>query len=306
MGTKSLGVIVGRFQTPYLHAGHTALITHIMSKHQKVLIFLGCSPALGTKRDPMDFETRKSMVEDFVLSTSSKCSVQVLPVYDHEDDHTWSKKLDKTIKSYGSQALLYGGRDSFFPHYHGVFRTKLYQTKPSHAATDLRQQIAQRAPLVTDDFRAGVIYGSQKQFPRVFMTVDIAVTKVENKDIKVLLGTKPGSKKLRFPGGFVDPEDSSLVEAAARELQEEAPGIDIGGMKSLCYVGSYNIEDWRYQGTDDCIMTSLFHAPYSFGPAVAGDDLETLAWYSLTDKTRKQMGTVHQGLYDNLTKYLRG
>ena len=50
---NSVGVIVGRFQTPYLHEGHCKLIDTAMKNHYKVLIFIGVSSTKNTIRDTL-------------------------------------------------------------------------------------------------------------------------------------------------------------------------------------------------------------------------------------------------------------
>ena len=52
------GVIIGRFQTSDLHSEHIKLIKYVLNRHQKVIILLGISPVLGTRRNPLDFQTR--------------------------------------------------------------------------------------------------------------------------------------------------------------------------------------------------------------------------------------------------------
>ena len=60
----SLGVIVGRFQVPELHEGHHKLIAHVLSQHPQILILLGVTPVLGSKRNPLDYITRERMIHE--------------------------------------------------------------------------------------------------------------------------------------------------------------------------------------------------------------------------------------------------
>ena len=90
--TTDVGVIIGRFQTPNLHTEHIKLIEFVMSKHDKVIIFLGVSPTLGNKKHPMDFLTRKLMLEEeFKLDQRIAA---ILPL------------KDQTIKSLRSSSLV--------------------------------------------------------------------------------------------------------------------------------------------------------------------------------------------------------
>ena len=48
------------------------------------------------------------------------------------------------------------------------------------------------------------------------------------------------------------------------------------------YVASHQVNDWRYLGTGESGITSLFKAHYLSGEAVAGDDLARVAWKPLS------------------------
>lgn len=56
-----VGVIIGRFQTNKLHEGHINLISHVLSNHKKTIILLGVSRVQNTKKNPLDFASRKAI-----------------------------------------------------------------------------------------------------------------------------------------------------------------------------------------------------------------------------------------------------
>jgi bifunctional NMN adenylyltransferase/nudix hydrolase len=47
---------------PELHDAHKDLIETVCDKHDKVIIFLGLSPLMVTRENPLDFESRKQMI----------------------------------------------------------------------------------------------------------------------------------------------------------------------------------------------------------------------------------------------------
>jgi bifunctional NMN adenylyltransferase/nudix hydrolase len=57
-----VGVIIGRFQTNRLHEGHINLISHVLSNHKKAVLILGVSRVQNTKKNPLDFASRKAMI----------------------------------------------------------------------------------------------------------------------------------------------------------------------------------------------------------------------------------------------------
>ncbi len=89
--TFDVGVVVGRFQVPDLHAAHRALIQTVCDQHDKVLVVLGVSPLRATTQNPLDFEARKQMI------LAEFPHVTVLPVKDSASDHVWSRRLDEVV-----------------------------------------------------------------------------------------------------------------------------------------------------------------------------------------------------------------
>jgi len=65
------GVIVGRFQVNNLHAGHLELLRQVADKHDRVIVFIGVARTMPTRRNALDFETRKKMIQaeypDFII-----------------------------------------------------------------------------------------------------------------------------------------------------------------------------------------------------------------------------------------------
>lgn len=72
-----VGVIIGRFQTNKLHEGHINLISHVLSNHKKTIILLGVSRVQNTKKNPLDFASRKAMIQKLFPS------VMILPIMAH-------------------------------------------------------------------------------------------------------------------------------------------------------------------------------------------------------------------------------
>ncbi len=272
---KKLSVVVGRFQVPVLHEGHRHLLDAADASGHALLVILGSRRALPTARNPLNFAMRKAMV------LAAYPHATVLEHHDHPSDALWSAGLDALISRTfpGHFPTLLGSRDSFIPHYCGAHKTKLVKEVPQKNGTALRDAIA-KTEQISDDFRRGVIHTHTTRLPIPYPAIDVAVLAPERR--LILLGEKKADAgKRRFVGGFFDPsQDESWEAAAKRETHEEAPSIEVCGFE---YIGSRVIDDWRYRGADDKIVSSLFTTTYVFGATDAGDDLDALNWVSYDD-----------------------
>lgn len=269
---KTIGVIIARFQSPYLHEGHRILIDSVIKHHNKIVIVLGVSPVLGSRKNPLDFHTREKMIKQ------QYPDVVVLPLPDHPLDTKWSQNLDSLLSNSfpGSGFKLYGSRNSFIPYYSGKLETLELPESGTHSATLIREKISDRV-LNSEEFRTGIIYAYSNTYLKVYPTADIAVFR--NNKTELLLGRKDTDNKWRLLGGFTDPTDNSFEEAAARELKEECGPIVT---TEMTYEKSLRVNDWRYRNESDKIITILFSTDYVAGEVQGSDDIAEVQWYSLS------------------------
>lgn len=312
MHTDIIGVVIGRFQVDDLHAGHRFLINEAFKNHKQVIIFIGVPQIEGTKHDPMNYPTRERMLR------AAYPDAIVLPQKDQQDDQVWSNNLDRQIDYVlpGVKARLYGGRDSFQPHYKGKHQVVEVQSPIEYqrSGTKQREEVA-RIVRSSADFRAGVIYATQHTWPYVMACVDIACVKQKRSEIikdkvsivlpghEVLMGRKECETQWRLPGGKVDKEDKSLRAAAAREFYEEA-GLT-PGEATFEYVDSIPCGDWRFKNAGEIsLITSLFYVPYVMDIPKAGDDLVEVQWMDL-DKAEEVAVKNHKILIRLVREHLK-
>ena len=268
-----VGVVIGRFQVEDLHAGHIELLDWVVREHSKVVVMLGVPAIHGKRNNPLDFHARALMLHKY------NRGLIVVPLEDQKYDEVWSRNLDTMVHSLllpCQTACLYGARDSFLSHYKGKYPTQELMGDAGHiewSGTSQREKL--RLPVRTSaDWRAGVIWASQNQWPRVDACVDIAIF---NAAKEMLLGRKPNEDKFRFIGGFADPKSLSFEADAYREVFEET-GL---ALTDIVYVGSTVIDDWRYKVGPDKIKTLLFKATAPCLPqAIAADDICEVRWFA--------------------------
>lgn len=269
-----IGVLVGRFQIHELHEAHKEVIQTVVDNHQKVILFLGVAPLVHTSRNPLDFDSRKKMIEKIFPD------IVIAPLPDRGNDKAWSKELDSRIKEIFpmGKVLLYGGRDSFIPHYEGSFDTHELEQRIYVSATEVRNQVRHDIKS-SPDYRAGVITASLNKYPIAYSTIDVVATR--NDGTEFLLGRKPNEKVYRFIGGFKDPEkDNSRIDAVHREFAEETNGCKLFQPKHICEL---KVDDWRYRGELDKIFTDFYVAEFKGGEPRPTDDIAELRWFTLEE-----------------------
>jgi bifunctional NMN adenylyltransferase/nudix hydrolase len=289
------GVIVARFQTPFLHEGHIDILTQVLNNHPRVLVFLGNSPVRCSKNNPLDFQARKAMIEQ------KYPQVEVHYVDDVGNNEVWSKNLDQQIrKNIGpnQKAVLYGSRDSFIAAYSGKFPTIELVPNKIISASVIRKQCGIKAK-ATQEFREGVIWAVENQYACVHPTVDMAIVNFDK--MEVLLARKPNEELLRFPGGFAETKTASYEVDALREAKEET-GLEF--TKDPIYIGSTIVQDWRYRSEQNKIKTLMFVLEYEGGTPVADDDIADVRWVKFENLNLEGMVQTHRPLLELLVKFL--
>ena len=295
----SYGVLVARVQTSHLHEGHLWLLKEVQSLHSRVILFLGTTPIGSTYKNPLDFETRRLMVQELFPNFN------VLPLPDMYSDEAWSRNLDNRIREladYGD-VTLYGSRDSFIPHYKGSF-TPVELTMPhalkSLTGTEIRANLTNEVR-ASADFRAGVIHAMTNIRPSVKATVDAVIfhRDASGRVDKFLLAQKPGETLWRFVGGFSEPTTPSYEFDVVREAMEET-GLEITNVK---FIGSMLVPDWRWLGEPDQIKTSIFAGESMTLGGTAMDDIANLKWHNIEDLDGSMFSTVHKGIFQIVYKH---
>ena len=292
----TIGCLCGRFQVHELHEAHHYLIKQVVDNHKKVILFLGVSKVVGTKKNPLDFETRKKMIQHHYPD------IVILALPDFGDDRRWSHELDKRIKEVYpiGDVLLYGGRDSFIPYYKnggGQFDCKELEQYTFVSGTEVRKMVSSEVK-DSQDFRAGMIYQSYNQYPKVHPCVDIAILNEE--EDKVLLAKRPFEDGWRFIGGFSKPTDVSYEHTARRKVSEDV-GINLS-VNTPIYVGSVRIPDWRYQSEEDKILSILFITKKEFGSIQPSDDVSELKFFNIDELKEEIFVKEHKVLLEMFLK----
>ncbi len=130
----SAAVIIGRFQTTYLHPGHLWLIATALREKGYVIILLGCTKDnVKDDRNPYGYEFRRAMINSIFPQ------VVIRPLYDRDHDTQWSGDIDRNLEDVSSPTLYYS-RDSFIKSYNGIHPGKQVEEVPGYSATKIREE----------------------------------------------------------------------------------------------------------------------------------------------------------------------
>lgn len=112
------------------------------------------------------------------------------------------------------------------------------------------------------------------------MKFRVIVVGVIEKEGKILLGKKPENigpypNTLHIPGGGVDLDKETLVEALKREMKEEA-GIEINNIEPIGFDEDYE-KDKNNEMTHYVFLS--FHATCDTDVLTASDDMKEMRWF---------------------------
>jgi bifunctional NMN adenylyltransferase/nudix hydrolase len=295
MTNPSYGIIVGRFQVNDLHDGHMELFRIVRSRHDRVLVFIGVSPTGLTRNHPLDYETRRRMIQ------AKFPDISTAPLPDMETDELWGENLDREIEKHAAwgDITLYGGRDSFLPHYHGKYKPIELPIEGKVSGTEIRERLTNTV-MEDSNFRSGIIYAVNNIRPRVITCVDIIIARNIDREVLILLAQKPGETRWRFVGGHAEVATPDFETDAKHEAYEET-GCDVN---SLQYIGSALIDDWRWRKDPDKIKTLVFLGWTSATVALAKDDVSNVRWFDATTLMPRDIVEAHLPIYKLLMKYM--
>lgn len=138
-----IGIFVGRFQSPELHNGYKYILSELQINYDYYGIIIGSSQS-PNNRNPLDYMTRKVMIEEYVYKTPQF----ILELVDLNNNEKWTKELDSIISTFLNETnikvnkddiYLIGSRDSFIPYYNGEFKTIQVEPFGNFNSTELRR-----------------------------------------------------------------------------------------------------------------------------------------------------------------------
>lgn len=316
MNKRTVGIIVGRFESRRLTPGHVHLINTALLQNDEVVLFVGEGSVVNGMKYPIPYIWRQSMIlsDNRVLTAGRRLTIR--PIKDRGDNEAWCKALQEEVSNIVdvSNSILrcYGSRDSTFLSAFAEAGVEVEQVQilplQQFSASEEREQISKQFPSgreSDDQVREGMIMAAYSRYAEVKSTVDIIILdRDENRTLGVWLGRKKEQKLFRLIGGYTDPDSNCDEEDAIREAEEETNLI----VDDLEYVGNTKVDDYRYRGERDKIRTRLFvgkvvGSTNNEGPR-AKDDIEEIKFVTMDEFWKEELVPEHMVLKEMLDKWI--
>ncbi len=299
----TVGVLVGRFQTPELLEGHREVLDRFYAtKHDRHVIIIGLSVLKNTYENPLDFNLRRDMIWK-----EYKKDAEIYYLHDCNGDDVWSEELDAAVEKFaeGRPVTIYGTHETVVSPYKGK-----HEVVPLEASSctnwDEYCRAKGREGLDLKAFRWGACWATRQHYPTGYGTVDCAIFE-DDTMTQLYLAKKPKEKLWRFVGGFIDPEkDNDINDTAKREAFEET-NLECRIVGTSCYK-TFKVNDWRYAKEKDKIFTHLYIMVKSGGVKRPKDDVSDVKAFDLTrlpENFRDWIMPEHRMLFDEVMEYRR-
>jgi bifunctional NMN adenylyltransferase/nudix hydrolase len=320
---KHVAVLHAPFQTPTVPLLHQKILSEIFGNFSDVVIALPQKRVAPTKNNPLSFPAREAMIREYTKALGRY--VYIVQVVDKKYGKDQVAALETPIKALFTEpfnAYLYTDLEfaGLYTENGGKWNTN-YRSHFLSAEKTEREATMMKLDYASEDFRRGMIFAMNSQFPISWGTVDMAIRREVVCDreapphtkVLYLFGKKPGELGWRFPGGFKDVTDPDYETAVWREGGEEVlkqvdgkPIVEPSTVFTKpIYIASRRVNDWRYRGEKDAITTLFYQIEYTGHENFisASDDLADTKWFDLSELNREDVEGEHKFLYDELVAF---
>lgn len=254
--TKKYDKVVFIMRGQIIHRAHEEIIKMAFDTAEKVYIIFGSADRPMSIRNPFSVDQRQSMIDSFLDRIDPSGRIYVCAVRDNiYDSDAWARDVEKIVKKTPEQkvAIIGHKKDAttfyldMFPEWDfvevgdlgNIDSTKIRETyfNKNYDRRWLEGVVSKDVLDWLDVYRTTEPFNEYMKlkdfitkyrepyaglpYEQTFVTAD-AVVVCQNRVLLVKRKAFPGKGLYALPGGFLDAKtDSSLLEAAVRELYEE-------------------------------------------------------------------------------------
>lgn len=248
----NIGVIVGRFQSPYLTDGHKALLKEAYQNSDEVAIFLLNNTIPFSDSNPLPFDLRQALLLNYVTREYKDKKTTFYSLPDQKYKSTLMFSIDQAlITAYTNMVkfTMYGGPRSLAATYCGIAEVKLIEDNfHSNRSKDARNE-AYDTQAFNVDFLKGVIHALN--YRRVVChNYIVSVLLHQDEDGETYCIAREDSKLKRhvFPTESVVSTYDTYEEQSKASMEQMFKGAIIS---SGSHIVSMKVDDWRFGNTSD-------------------------------------------------------
>jgi hypothetical protein len=284
--SDTIGIIVGKFQVPYLAEHHKKIIEDTARKHRDVLILLLTPEITNTKRSPLGSTYRGDMLKRFwdTIPVADKGKFEWAVVGEYKDSELFFEAIDKKIAAWAThtrpnRTIVFGGNDKeMWKYYSGLSKLEdvgYYSETKSAAA--IRNEYAWVEHQKTKDFGYGVIHTVNNLKGRDMI---YGVGLVRDKARDILFVKYDNESKWTLPRvNLWESSKATLEETIRLGICQQFYGIHI---KNPTYNKSYRSTDWRFRKIDEEPLYLVFNFDLDALPSSAHTKIRTYKFLNIS------------------------
>ncbi len=267
-----LGVVVGKFQTPWLVPDHMATLRTAATNTDEVAVFLLDMEVEFSTKNPFTYAYREKLLANYLTdSLKKKCTI-----YKIRDEKYFSRlqeNIDATlIKKYPADTKMTMFGNGFVKDYDGICDVMILETNLGRTAAEARLDAMTLPYTPSENHGKGQAYAAYNR-TRSCRNYVVVIMVVDLDGKKFLAINDKRYKKLTFPITQVNGDEDHLQAYASKLVKHEVPlatNVKFTAFKS--FIQHY---DWRFRASTDICVYHTYICEIGNKPPI-GKGLEIL------------------------------
>lgn len=249
-----IGVVVGKFQTPYLTEAHQHLFDKAIEENDQLVIFVLDKHIEFTDNNPLPYRIREDMLlQNFWGESNGRISIY--PLQEQKYASVLQHNLDSTLLSHWSAShefTLYSGADGVGSFYDGLCKVEICEFQSRKKSKQLRSYAFDKEDY-EKEIAQGMIHAVGHKPPLCYNYV-VSIVRARDGLITIKY---PDTKYLSFPTIELNSEHNSIIEASFSHITTLVPGASL---TQGSHLHSIKVDDWRFRDSEDfCFYHAVYH-----------------------------------------------
>lgn len=245
-----IGIIVGRFQSPYVTEGHKAVIRIAAKAEDEIVFFLLDNKIPFSERNPLPYDIREKMLSTYMLGEFKHKKFRFFALQEQKYAGSMQRAIDYTMtKNFDSKDAftMYGGPGSYAERYGGLATVQMIDRIYGMNSGDARR-CAYDMEVQTTNLLQGVIHALNYRSPVCYNYIVNVVLYDKGESTEILVVDDSRMRHHVLPTFEVNNAHSSFEAQAISEITKIIPTAILG---NTTHVKSFKVADWRFRNSQD-------------------------------------------------------